>query len=413
MNFSIPPQLDSAGKEYSLHLSTDYGSIDVMGRKEDIYPRGQAFIGIQPGTADISFSTTYDYDISALIDDINNWLSAIYLIPSFLIVLILPGLVLFYFLKDHSTFDYGQRISISIGLSLAIIPIILVWTSELGIRWTSTTVLFLSGFFVSIYIFLVMRSRAPKLLFDNLGLNDQFSLLKSISKFIPEILLLGIFLLSLLVRLIMVRDLATPAWVDSVHHALITRIILETGSLPETYLPYIDVESKFYHSGFHSQLATLELLSNLDVHEAMLVYGQVINALMIFVVYAFTKHLTNSRVASLFAALITGLFTPMPAYYTSWGRYTQLSGLLILPIAYLLFQNAFSQLNTKRAPYLQIIIAAIAAGGLFLVHYRVTAFFILLIVSEFLISFILSNNQKYPDVAGFYICSFTYLFVFS
>ena len=35
------------------------------------------------------------------------------------------------------------------------------------------------------------------------------------------------------------------------------------------------------------------------------------------------------RIGGLAAALIVGVFTPMPAYYTSWGRYTQLAALLI------------------------------------------------------------------------------------
>ena len=65
----------------------------------------------------------------------------------------------------------------------------------------------------------------------------------------------------------------------------------------------------------------------------MLLYGQVLNALMVFPVYLFTTLLVNDRRAGVIAALIAGLITPMPAYYTSWGRYTQLGALAILPAA--------------------------------------------------------------------------------
>ena len=57
---------------------------------------------------------------------------------------------------------------------------------------------------------------------------------------------------------------------------------------------------------------------------------------MVFPIYLLTKTLTNNRPASLTAALIVTAFTLMPAYYASWGRYTQLVGLLLLPTAFVL-----------------------------------------------------------------------------
>ena len=80
-----------------------------------------------------------------------------------------------------------------------------------------------------------------------------------------RLLLVLIFLVSLVVRLIMVRDLATPAWVDSVHHALITRLILTNGAYPSTYLPYLDISPTVYHPGFHSIAASFVWLTNLDL----------------------------------------------------------------------------------------------------------------------------------------------------
>ena len=63
----------------------------------------------------------------------------------------------------------------------------------------------------------------------------------------------------------------------------------------------------------------------------MLILGQVLNALMIFPVYLLTNKLVKDKTAGIVAAFIIGLITVMPAYYTSWGRYTQLAGLLVLP----------------------------------------------------------------------------------
>src|SRR5688572_28604170 len=48
-----------------------------------------------------------------------------------------------------------------------------------------------------------------------------------------------LFVLILAWRLFQVRTLALPAWVDSVHHTLLLRILLEQGQIPDTWAPYL------------------------------------------------------------------------------------------------------------------------------------------------------------------------------
>jgi hypothetical protein len=201
-----------------------------------------------------------------------------------------------------------------------------------------------------------------------------------------------IFICSLAIRLIMVRDLATPAWVDSVHHALITRLILSNGSYSSSYLPYWDFNPTAYHPGFHSIAATFTWLSNLPIEQSLLILGQVLNALAVFSVYLFTKTLTQRSSAGLFAAIITGFLTPMPAYYTSWGRYTELTGLLILPAAFALIQLLMDEKTTK-GKYWIIILGAITSAGLFMVHYRVLVFLACLILSYFVIYLLIIRSM--------------------
>ncbi len=204
--------------------------------------------------------------------------------------------------------------------------------------------------------------------------------------------LLGIFALSLTIRLIMVRDYATPTWVDSVHHGLLTRLILEQGGFPVSYAPYLDIRITEYHPGFHSILASFIWLSGLSIDQAMLILGQVLNALAIFASYLFTVSLLSDRRAGLIAAAITGLFTPMPAYYTSWGRYTHLAGMLILPVFFSILKTLWDQSSnspgitsnegSKQAkpsfPFKPVILLSLVSGGLFLTHYRIAGFAFLL-----------------------------------
>jgi hypothetical protein len=194
------------------------------------------------------------------------------------------------------------------------------------------------------------------------------------------IILITLFTFSLFIRFAMVRDLAAPPWVDSIHHGLITRLMMESGGLPDTYQPYLPSEADYYHFGFHSVLSTFIWMTGMEIHNGMLILGQVLNALIIFAVYLLVITLTKNRAAALTGAFMVGALTLMPAYYTSWGRYTQLTGLLILPVGLSIFVNLSKEGNRSTVQTRGLwVMATITFAGLFLVHYRVAAFLGLLI----------------------------------
>src|SRR4030042_1873344 len=332
---SLPDQKNPSGQNFYLLLTNNSGSIQINGRNEDAYPLGQAFVNENAISADIAFRLSYNYDFSALLDDFKLFSANAWIIAPLLILLWLPGWLLLEISGFRFRFDFGEQTAISIGLSLAIIPIAMLWTTIAKIKWSREVVLFVAGLLTSLLIvrtvYTLFISRKNRLKPDLSQHDDQLPPYSKPLKFLSykSITLILIFLFSLVVRLIMVRDLATPAWVDAVHHALITRLILNAGAYPSTLLPYLDISSTVYHPGFHSIAAAFIWLTNLDLAQSLLILGQVLNALSIFSVYLFTTSLTRSSSAGLFAAFITGFFTPMPAYYTSWGRYTELTGLLL------------------------------------------------------------------------------------
>ncbi len=158
-----------------------------------------------------------------------------------------------------------------------------------------------------------------------------------------------------------------------------------------------------YHTGFHSLLATFSWLSGLQLDQSLLIFGQFLNALAVLAVYLLTTTFTQKPTAGVFAALVAGLMTPMPAYYTSWGRYTQLAGLLILPAAFL-----FLKLLLDKSPSIRlfrgaekeniflICLAGVSLAGLLLVHYRVLAFLGALIAAYLIIAWILLAIRRRP-----------------
>lgn len=133
-------------------------------------------------------------------------------------------------------------------------------------------------------------------------------------------------------RFYQARGMVFPAWVDSVHHVLIVRKIMALGGLPETLAP--EIETFFsYHYAFHLITAWFARLSGLEATQAVLWLGQGLNALIALSVYRLGKALWGEPLRAGLAALLVGFAFQMPAYYLAWGRYTLLTGLVILPLA--------------------------------------------------------------------------------
>jgi hypothetical protein len=428
LNIHIPPSLSSfegeqggtqqsrvqgmrgVSQPFYILLRPIRGDIQVRGRAEDIYPDGQAYTDQAPLQADIAFTTTYDYDLSALLADLHLSLPRLWLVLPLLVILFLPGWLLLEFSGLRPNFDAGERIGMAVGLSLAIIPLAMLWSSTLGLHWGRTGLLITAALLLAVALWRITRQviRLHSDMNSSVKWEDEGGAPPSSSHFATKspLILTGIFLLTLGVRLVMTRDLAAPAWVDSVHHATITRLILEQGGFPSTYAPYIDIDATQYHAGFHSSLAAFQWLSGLDAPEAMLLFGQVLNALIVFAMYLLAVTLTRQRTAGLAAAAIAGLFTPMPAYYTSWGRYTQLAGVLILPVGLALARQVIESGRRSVKYYVStLVIAAIACGGLFLVHYRVAGFLALLLLSYFL------SQVRFDRLANLHLIKRVALFI--
>ncbi len=373
---AIPKLGDPPEQSYYLRLSSTDLAVQVFGRDEDAYPRGALDQNSQPLPGDLSFRLSYEYNFQAVLQDLRRGLLDLWLILPLLLTLWLPGWLIMEGLGLAQNRDWGERVALAVGLSLATIAVLLIWLSALGISINRISVFILFGILLLALGWQVWRTRSKKV-----------QLAASAAQHWSTWALAAIFFLSLWVRMAMVRDLAAPPWVDSVHHGMITRLILNNGHLPQTYAPFLEVEAASYHMGFHSALAIFDWLSGLDLTRAMLLFGQVLNALSIFAVYLFTTTLTENKSAGVFASLVTGFLSPMPAYLTSWGRYPQLASLLILPVAIYLVITVLEADKDEGLPVAPgrwiclFLAAALVCSGLFLTHYRVVAFMALLLIA--------------------------------
>ena len=394
----IPPQDDLPSQDYYLQLGLTQGEVLVLGREEDIYPHGTATLDGLPIDADIAFQATYNYDLQAVFTDMGNILEGGWLALPLALLLFIPGWLLLDLTDLRNEYDPSEQIAVSTGLSISLIPVLMLWTTTLGLRWNRRSVLVAAGLLVCLFLwrvwvqFLDHRTHSPKQ--------------PGIKSHRPSSLIMpAIFLLSFFVRYAMVRDLEMPAWVDSIHHSLISLRIVQVGGFPGDYLPYLPMEASQYHPGFHSLVAAFHWLSDLDVPHGMLVLGQVLNAATIFGAYLLTTTLVRDKRAGWASALITGTLSLMPAYYAGWGRYTQLAGLLILPVAYRWIFPVDPEQGFKKPKFLiKLVLGSILFAGLFMVHYRVTIFLICLVVATWIGRIYRSDTHTWKYLAA----SFTY-----
>ena len=372
--FSFPPQADSEGKTYYFFLeSAEENRATVWHSSFDAYGEGTLYLDGQPGGGDLHFKTYYDYNLTSMARDVWRGLrGGAWLIFPLLALFTLPGYLLYSLLSFESEPDPLEHLALVVGLSLALLPLALFLCSILGIVLNGTRVLIAA---VALSIVALWRLVCT-------GFRDLKRWLYPANR--PLIVaFLFIFLVSLLVRFLHIRNLIVPAWIDSVHHTLITKLIVAQGGVPQSYEPILPIGEFIYHFGFHSLVAAFHWLTGLEIPRAMLVVGQVINGLMVLSVYLLVKCLTGRRLAGLFGALIVGLVSVMPAYYVSWGRYTQLTGLALLPAAIAFTMKGVGAKPARRGlpnPHpptsnLQLPIAAVSVAGLLLTHYRVLIFY--------------------------------------
>jgi len=283
----------------------------------------------------------------------------ILLVATAILVLTLPGLVWILSFKNDGQ-DVAERLGDIIGLSISCLAILGMIFFFLGWRFSAglIAVLFVVMGIVALYLLIKHRADIHRVhLWWLLGMGV-------------------VLLLVIAFRFYQAKDLVFPAWVDSVHHVLITQKIIDYGGLPETLAPDLDVPL-FYHYGFHLIAALFSWISQLEPVQAVLWFGQVINGLVVLGIYRLSKALWRKTIPAILAAILVGFAFQMPAYYVTWGRYTLLTGLLVMlpamAVAYEMLMNGFSK---ERAARLLVLTA-----GLALVHYLALFYFGLFLLS--------------------------------
>jgi len=330
----------------------------------------------QPG--DLQFKTYYDYDLGMLVTDLIRGIPGglLALFP-LLSIFVFPGYLVLSALASRrylNGLDPVEHCAIMVGLSMAILPLVLLLTSLLKVKLTREVVVACAIFQGAIVGIQLWKTRFTDL--RRWSQNQYSHLVVGFSI---------VFIITAALRYLHIRGLVVPAWVDGVHHTLITKLIVEQGGIPESYVPYLQVDKFVYHYGFHTLTAAYAWLTGLEIPHSVLIIGQVINTLMVSGVYLLMKRLGGSSIASLVGCMIPGTISLMPAYFVTWGRYTQLTGLVLLPTVFALSQDVLEAPNLRKR---SLVLAGLAIAGLTVTHYRVLIFICALIAAYILVQLV-------------------------
>lgn len=374
VRFEFTPQTASAGRSYRFTLSGPPGNpATIWSSKSEAYAEGSALVdgAVQPG--DLNFKTHTRLDYAALLGILlqSAWQSVGLLLPV-LGVFFLPGYLLLLLLgrdrlsgpvNDYTMLaDPAGRLALSAGLSMAVWPLLFLILSLTPLTLNSTLLRWLIVLMALVWVWQIFRQT------DVRRLTSPRAWLPR-----PEHRLVSLTFMALLVlitglRMLHILGLAVSPWVDSIQHAIGVEIFVIGGRLPTTWGPHVLDSVFYYHFGFHAITAVFTWATGLPIEQAMLLSGQLINTLVAVGAYLLTSRLTGRRGAGLVALAIVGAVTLMPAYYLTWGRYTQLTGLALLPAAATL---TFDVLSGRPPIRRRVLLSAIAVSAVFVTHYRV------------------------------------------
>lgn len=396
--FSFPPLKDSHSRYYYAFLEmTGEGRITVGAGPGNAYLDGALYRDHEPQDAQAAFRLTYA-PLWLAADLLKASVAGLGLLVVAALLYLVPGYALLAWVYPHPSLGgWGEglpwpaRMGLAAGLSLALYPLLLLWTDLVGLHWGPlyAWVPVVGGLAALVWRY---RRWRPQEGWDGLR---RWARSES---FWPDLALVFILALVFGVRLLVVRGLDAPMWGDSYQHTVIAQLLVDHGGLFDSWEPYAELRTFTYHFGFHSAVAAFHWLTEISVYQATLWVGQILNGFAIVALYPLVIWMGGNRWSGVVAALVAGLLLPMPMRYVNWGRYTQLAGQVILPAA-VMISGTF--LESPRRNWALAGMAWVAISGLALTHYRVLIFYVVF-VAAWLVLHVRKSNWRHPvaRVAG-------------
>lgn len=177
---------------------------------------------------------------------------------------------------------------------------------------------------------------------------------------------------SMIFRLAFLQKAVFPSYFDSAEHYHLIRLLAEIGSLPQG--------GNYYHMGYHVICAAFVIVFDLNILDVMLVFGQVVLALLPLSLFFIVRRVTASDSAALFTVLLAAFGFHMPAHLLNWGKYP---ALLSLPAIHFSIAMIFISRRNGRFDIVPVMLAGLGILAAGLIHTRSVIFFFICIAAGF------------------------------
>lgn len=389
--FSFVPITESRLQSYylffdsPLQAETDEGNFGLYYGPPDSYFDGVLYVNDQPQDGQLTFNLVYSRR-DMLIEVVKGVVSAIPEGGLVLLVYLVPGWAILALARKLSgqtlIHHWVEGLVVAFVLSAALYPLLMLWTDTIGLHLGSfyPVVAVLAGGGVLIWLYRPWTIR-------RINWSERISRWVTSNTFWADVAFLAIIAIVFIGRMLIARSMLMPMWDDSIQHTVIVSRMLENGGLFRLWEPYTPYQTFSFHFGFYADIAVFAWSTGLDAVSAVIWGGQFVNLLAVLALYPLAYRISGVW-GGVIAVLVAGLFTQFPGYYVNWGRYPQLSGQVILPVACWWLWMMFCGYRHKQSwlkAMLWLFIGACFIAGAILSYYRMAFHFIAFVMAVLLV----------------------------
>lgn len=383
-SFQFTPLRHSASNYYYLDLALlGTGTLSVPLNPGFSYLDGTAYSNYEPQDANLQFAMAYtprDQWLGRL-GRSAHW--SLVLLLGFLLF-VLPGWGLLRLLWQSSrTYPWPTQLALATALSLCLPILLMLWIEPTGVRPGRLFAYGLVALAFGTFIIDLRQWRPGAASWQHWkNAPDRWSSGATVL----------LFLLIFIVRMANIDPLEGPSWGDSVQHTVMAQLILDNGGLFRSWEPYAPYETLTVQFGFSALVALYSWLSGLPILNAVLIVGQLLNVFAVFSIYPLATKLTQGhRWGGVIAVLIAGMLSPMPAYYVNWGKYAQLAGQVVFPVAVWM---TWELLEKERFHWRWVVMTGFMLSAMSLIYYRAPIYYATGVLSLLLCLFLPQHGRK-------------------
>jgi hypothetical protein len=362
--FDLPAVRGSHAQYYYAFLETTAG-VKVGAAGGAAYIDGAAHQAHRPLDAQTTFRLVYAPGL-VLLDLAGAALSWIPLLLLAALLFVVPGWALLVWALAGRPQPWPVMLGLAVGLSVALYPALLLWAHVFDLNPGSASAWLPVALGVALLLWQARRLR-PR------HIRDVVQTWRRSAALWPDLTLILVLVLVFAVRLLVVRTAEAPLWGDSYEHTVMAQLMLDRGGLFDLWQPYTPYQSLTVHFGFPAAAAVLGWATGQNGTEAVLLTGQLMNGFAALTLYPLAVRIAGgNRWAGIGAVLVAGTLSKMPAYYVNWGRFAQLAGQVVLPVALWLLWEA---VETRKSPWRIAATAGFALCGMALAYYRMPFYY--------------------------------------